>query len=138
MHENFSRAQTLKSSTDRAFGIVIAIFFALVGGWPLIFGGTVRWWAIGICGAFVVCALLFPRVLNPLNKLWTQFGLLLHKVMNPILLGIIFFLVVTPMGVLMRLAGKDPLRLKPQSDTSTYWIERSPPGPDPDTMKNQF
>ncbi len=97
-----------------------------------------RLWALIAAGVFLVPALVFPKVLHPLNKLWMRFGALLQKIVSPIVLGALFFLTVTPMGLLMRLIGKDLLRLKKDPDASSYWIERTPPGPPPDTMRNQF
>jgi hypothetical protein len=87
---------------------------------------------------FLLLAGILPRALGPLNWLWTQFGLLLHKIVSPIVLGVLFFLVFTPLGLAMRLFGGDPLRLRFQPDAPSYWIERSPPGPAPDSLKNQF
>jgi hypothetical protein len=77
-------------------------------------------------------------VLSPLNRLWLRFGLLLHKIVSPLVLGIMFFLVITPIGLLMRAVGKDLLRLKFDKRSSSYWIERLPPGPPPESLKDQF
>ncbi len=79
-----------------------------------------------------------PSLLAPLNRVWTKFGLLLHKVVSPIVLGVMFYLVITPTGLLMRLFGKDPLRLKFDGTAKSYWIPREPPGPKPDSIKDQF
>ena len=91
-----------------------------------------------IFGIFLLLAALVPGVLAPANRLWTKFGLLLHHIVSPIALGILFFLVVTPTGLLMRLFGKDPLRLRFDPDADSYWIKRDPPGPAADSLKNQF
>lgn len=91
-----------------------------------------------VAGAFLLLAMLIPQVLAPANRLWTKFGLLLHNIVSPIALGILFFLVVTPTGLLMRLFGKDPLRLRFDPAASSYWIKRDPPGPAADSLKNQF
>jgi hypothetical protein len=85
-----------------------------------------------------VVALVYPRLLAPLNKLWLKFGLLLYKVMNPLVLGLLFFVTITPIGIVMRLFGKDFLRLRLDRSAKSYWIERTPPGPPPQSMKNQF
>lgn len=138
MHESLDREHRIKSSSDRAFGFVLAAFFALIGAWPLMSGSSPRWWALAICAAFSLSASVHPPLLRPLNKIWTKFGLILHRVTNPLLMGIIFFLVVTPTGILMRLTGRDPLNRRFERSASTYWIPRTPPGPEPDTMKNQF
>jgi hypothetical protein len=88
--------------------------------------------------AFLAAALLRPAVLAPLNRVWTRFGLLLHRIVSPVVLGIMFFVVITPMGLIMRALGKDPLRLRLEREARSYWIERRPPGPPPDTLNNQF
>ena len=87
---------------------------------------------------FLAAALLAPRVLAPLNQLWLRFGLLLHKVVSPVVLSLVFFSTVTPIGLLLRRLGKDPLRLRFDPDAPTYWIERRPPGPSGDSMPKQY
>jgi hypothetical protein len=114
------------------------VVFAVIALWPLWQGGSPRWWSLIGAAAFLVSAIAVPRALRPLNRLWLRFGLLLNKIVGPIVLGILFYLVVTPIGLAMRMAGKDPLRLKWRPEADTYWIERQPPGPAPDTIKNQF
>ena len=94
-----------------------------------------------LCAAtagFLLVALGFPSILAPLNRLWLRFGLLLHRIVSPLVLGIMFFLVITPMGLLMRAFGKDLLRLKFDRAAASYWIERTPPGPPPESMADQF
>ncbi len=83
-------------------------------------------------------AVFYPKLLAPLNHLWFKFGLLLHKIVNPVVLAIMFFLVITPIGLLMRALGKDPLRLRLDKAATSYWIDRTPPGPSPDTLGDQF
>ena len=138
LHEDFARDDKVEGSSDRSFGFVFAAVFTLIGLWPLMGGGQVRIWALGIAAAFAVVVLARPGLLAPLNRLWTRFGLLLHKVVSPLIMGMLFYLTVTPIGLLMRAFGKDPLRLRPDPDAASYWIERDPPGPAPETMKNQF
>ncbi len=138
LHEDFARDDKVEGSSDRSFGFVFAAVFTLIGLWPLMGGGQVRIWALGIAAAFAVVVLARPGLLAPLNRLWTRFGLLLHKVVSPLIMGMLFYLTVTPIGLLMRAMGKDPLRLRPDPDAASYWIERDPPGPAPETMKNQF
>jgi hypothetical protein len=87
---------------------------------------------------FLAAALLYPAVLNPLNRAWLKFGLLLHRLVSPFVMGLVFFGTVLPTGLIMRAMGKDLLRLKPQPDAESYWIVRQPPGPAPETMKDQF
>jgi hypothetical protein len=88
--------------------------------------------------AFAGVALVRPALLTPMNRLWTKFGLLLSKIMNPLVLGILFYATVVPIGLLMRATGKDPLRLKFDRAAPSYWIVREPPGPPAESMKNQF
>jgi hypothetical protein len=137
-HESFQRSEEIQGSSNRALGLVFAAVFLIIGAFPLLHGGAVRIWSLAICLAFAVVALTVPSLLGPLNKIWTRFGLLLHHIVSPIVLGIMFFGVITPMGTLMRLIGKDQLRLRLDGKSETYWIERSPPGPKPDTFPDQF
>jgi hypothetical protein len=137
-HESFRRHEEVRGSSNRTLGLVFAAVFLIIAVFPLFFGGALRWWSIAIAAAFALAALLFPRILTPLNRAWTRFGLLLHKIVSPIVLGFLFYIVVTPLGLLMRLLGKDPLRLRWDRQSSTYWIERTPPGPKPETLSDQF
>lgn len=137
-HEGFGRKDEVQLGSDRSFGLVFTVFFAVVGAWPLLDGAEPRLWALGAAAAFLVLALALPRVLHPLNLLWFKFGLLLHKVMTPLIMGLLFFVTVTPVGLLMRATGKDPMRLKRDPSARSYWILRQPAGPAPDSMKNQF
>jgi len=137
-HESFHREEAVQGSSDRAFGFVFAAVFLAIAIFPWVFGGSLRIWSLVVAAVFGVVALAVPRVLAPLNRLWLKFGLLLHRVVSPIVLGIMFFLVVTPMGLLMRALGKDLLRLRFDRAASTYWIQREPPGPPPDSFTDQF
>lgn len=137
-HESLGRNEEAKGSSNRTFGLVFAGVFLLVAAFPLPFGGALRWWSIVVAAAFAAVAMVFPGALAPLNRAWTRFGLLLHRIVSPIVLGFLFYVVVTPIGVLMRLLGKDPLRLRWDPQSPTYWIERRPPGPKPETLSDQF
>ena len=138
LHERFDRADEVKTSSDRAFGLTMAAVLAIIGGVVLYGGGPSASWWLGASTAFLGLALVQPRALKPFNWLWTKLGLALHTVVSPLIMGLLFFAVVAPTGLLMRLAGKDPLRLKRDPAAATYWIERTPPGPAPETMKRQF
>src|SRR5262249_24973856 len=117
---------------------VFGAVFAIIAVWPWLFGGQIRIWS-GIVGAvFALVAWLWPAVLAPLNRVWTRFGLLHHRVVSPVVLGVMFFVVLTPMGLIMRALGKAPLRLRMDRNAGSYWIDRRPPGPAPDTLNNQF
>lgn len=137
-HEDFSRQEDIKPSSDRSFGLVIAAFFLIIAFWPLIHAEPVRWWALGVAAIFAALTLLWTAALAPLNKLWMKLGVLLYRVVNPIVLGLLFYVTVTPIALLMRMLGKDPLRLRRDPDAPSYWIDRTPPGPTPESMKNQF
>jgi hypothetical protein len=139
MHEHAPRhASQIQTSSDRSFGFVFAAVFLIIGLYPLLHAAGIRIWAVVISGLFLLLAAFVPHVLAPANRLWTKFGLLLHNIVSPIALGILFFLVVTPTGLLMRLFGKDPLRLRFDPAAGSYWIKRDPPGPAADSLKNQF
>ena len=137
-HEDLSREQQVEGSSDRSFGLVFAGVFLLIGAWPLLQGASPRWWAVGVAAVFAVVAVMRPTMLVGINRLWIKLGVLLGKVVSPIALGILFYGVMMPIGAVMRLTGKDPLRLKLDSGARSYWIVRKPPGPPPDSMTNQF
>ena len=137
-HESFREGDAVKGSSNRSFGIVFAVVFAIIGLFPLIGGSSVRWWSLIVAGVFLALAFAAPKLLSPLNRLWMRFGLLLHRIVNPLVMALLFFLVVTPIALLMRLFGKRPLHLETEPDAESYWIPRDPPGPEPETMKQQF
>jgi len=136
--ENLERNETVPISSERSFGIVFTVVFALIALWPLFYGGAVRLWAAGLAAAFLLAALAFPGVLTPLNRLWFRFGLLLHRIVSPVAMGIIFFGAIMPMGLAMRALGKRPLRLDFDPSAKSYWIPREPPGPEAKTMSDPF
>ncbi len=137
-HERLVVEEVVTGSSNRAFGLTFALVFAFVGLWPLVRGRPVRGWAVIVAAIFLLAALAIPLVLSPLKRLWLKFGLLLHACMSPVIMGLVFYSTVTPMGIVGRMLGWDPLRLRFESDALTYWIERDPPGPTPDTMPRQF
>jgi len=137
-HEDLSREDEVEGSSDRSFGLVFAAVFLIIGMLPLLHSGHVRWWSVGVSAAFALVALVVPKVLAVPNRLWMKLGLLMAKVVSPIALGILFYLVFMPVGLVMRLSGKDPLRLKFDPAAKSYWIDREPPGPPPNSMTNQF
>ena len=137
-HERLADDGVVKSSSDRSFGIVFAVVFAAIGLWPFLFGGTVRWWSLAIATVFAVLAAIRPGLLAPLNRLWTKLGLLLNAIVSPLVMGLLFYVVITPFALFMRLTGKDLLHLKRDPRAHSYWILREPPGPSPETIKNQY
>ena len=124
----------IKISSNRSFGIVFFIVFLLIALYPLTYGGEIRIWSVITSLIFLVSGLLNSKILTPLNKLWFKFGILLGKIISPVIMGIIFFLVVTPIGLIMRLLRKDVLNLRYNKNKS-YWIEKGGPK---SKMKNQF
>jgi hypothetical protein len=137
-HEFQAREEVLKISSERSFGLVFAGFFALLGALGLYHGGTSWYYWFPLAALFAALAYAAPSVLAPLNRLWAIFGHLLHTVISPLVLGVLFYVCVTPIGVLMRLTGKDPMRQRFEPAAKSYWIIREPPGPAPETFKNQF
>jgi hypothetical protein len=138
-HERIAGTDEIEGSSDRSFGLVFAGFFALVAVLPLLSGKPMRWWAVGVALVFLAVTLGRPILLRPLNRLWTRLGLLLGKVTTPIVVGLIFYAVITPVGWLKRMfGGADSLHLEFEPDKASYWIERNPPGPAPDSIKHQF
>ncbi len=112
-HEDFSRKQDSKGPSDRSFGVVFAVFFALV-------------------------TIVRPALLHPANVVWMRFGLLLSRIVNPIVMAVLFYGVITPVGWLKRKFGEDSMHLERDPNAASYWIERRPPGPTPETMSQQF
>ena len=137
-HEDFSREHTVKPSSDRAFGLVFATVFAVIGLWPLLGDGGPRWWALAVAAAFAILAVAAPALLGPASRLWQKVGRAIHVVVGPLVTGLMYYGAVVPTGLIMRLLGKDLLHLKLDSEAKSYWIERQPPGPPPDGMPRQF
>ena len=124
----------INQSSNKNFGIVFFIFFLIIGVYPLLNGQDIRAWSIIISVIFLFLGLVNSKFLTPLNKLWFKLGLFLGKIVSPLTMGLIFFLIVTPIGLLMRILRKDLLNLK-YNNNQSYWIEKSGPK---SKMKNQF
>ena len=137
IHEDIERPQEAAGSSDRAFGLVFAGAFCVVALLPAVRGGGVRGWALGVAALFLAAALTRPAILHPLNRVWMRIGMILGMIANPIILAILFYLVLVPIGLLMRLVGSRPLQLGFDPEARTYWTPREP-GPAPDTMNRQF
>lgn len=136
--ENIDSHIVVIAGSDRSFGVVFTVFFVIIGLLPLVGNGVVRWWSLGLALLFLVISLTMPKLLAPLNRLWFRLGLLLHSVTSPVIMGVIFFGVLTPIALLMRALGKNPLSLKYSLEARSYWIVRDPPGPSSQSMKKQF
>ena len=124
----------IKIGSNRSFGIFFFVVFFLIGLYPLIIGGEIRIWSVIISSIFLLLSLLNSKILSPLNKIWFRFGIFLGKIISPLIMIMIFFLVVTPIGLIIRLFGKDVLNLK-YNNNQSYWIEKKGPK---SKMKNQF
>ena len=128
----------VKLPSDRSFGFTFAVVFSLLGGW--------LWWKasryglplVGVGAAFALVAMLLPRVLRPLNIAWMWFGALLNMIVSPVIMGLIFFLVFTPVSLFFRLTGRDALRRRFDRALPSYWLNRTPPGPDGASLPRQF
>jgi hypothetical protein len=137
-HENLKAARKVSLPSNRNFGLVFAGFFLLIALWPAIrHGEGLRWWALAAGAAFAGLAFFKNSALAPLNEIWFKLGLALHAVMGPLIMGLLYFCVVSPIGVALKILGKDPLRLR-RASASTYWISREPAGPARNSMKQQF
>ena len=124
----------IKIGSNKSFGIVFAVVFGLITFWPLIKGNDIRLWSLIISIILLVLGMINSKILTPLNKLWFKFGIFLGNFIAPIVMGIIFFLVVTPTGIIMKLLGKDLIKLKKNNEKS-YWIEKKNIK---SSMKNKF
>lgn len=138
LHERFDRQERVEGSSDKGFGLVFAAFFTIIAAFMTWKGSpSALGWGLA-AAACVIMAYGAPRLLSPLNRMWMKLGLLLFKAVNPLVMGILFLLVITPMGLLMRLFGKDFLRLRGDEKAPTYWLPRTPPGPSGESMRQQF
>jgi hypothetical protein len=127
--------QKEKLPSNRNFGLVFFVFFLIIGLWPLLGTNEIRYWSIFFSVIFFLLGITNSKLLNPLNKIWFNFGILLGKMISPLIMVIIFFLIITPIGVIMRVFGKDILSLKYNKKNKSYWIEKIGPK---SKMKNQF
>jgi hypothetical protein len=118
--QNYRADNPVNGGSDRSFGLVFACVFGLIGVWSLLSAGTIRWWAIGAALGLILVALTVPGLLAIPNRLWTKFGLLLHRIVNPIILAILFFIVFVPMAIWLRVVGRQPIRRLPP-DEETFW-----------------
>jgi hypothetical protein len=139
MHKDLRRAASFKTPKDRTFGYVMVGVFVVVALSPMLRRPTEppRFWALMVAIIFALLATLWTVPLKPLNRLWTCFGLRLHRIVNLVVFGVILFVIIMPIGLMMRLVGKDPLKLRSFPADRSYWIERTP-DPSPQSMKQQF
>ena len=136
--QDYAQTEAPELPSNRKFGLFFALIFLLVAAYffwkgPEYVGALLTIAAV----LFSVCAFLLPAVLSPLNQLWFALGILLGKIVNPIVLGLIFFVLLTPVSIVTRLSGRDVLLIRKRK-TQSYWVDRTPPGPEPDSFRNQF
>ena len=125
----------IKMSSNRNFGLLFFFVFLIVSLWSLTFGDSIRIWSLIISIIFLILGLMNSKLLTPLNKLWFKLGIILGAIVAPLVMGIVFFLVLTPIGLVMRIIGKDLLNKKYDKKKRTYWIKRDT---SIGTMKRQF
>jgi hypothetical protein len=128
----------IKVGSARSFAVVFCIVFALIGLAPLFSAGSIRAWALGVSGVFLFLAFFYTSVLQPLNIWWFRFGMLLSRIVNPLVMLLIYAVAIVPFGIAARIFGKDLLRLKTDPHAKSYWIDREPPGPTPESIEQQF
>ncbi|MDA8867374.1 SxtJ family membrane protein [Candidatus Pelagibacter sp.] len=126
--------KNIKISSDKSFGLVFFCFFLIISFYPIIDGGKLRYWSLTLSFIFLILGLLNSSILSPLNRLWYKFGLILGSIVSPVVMGVVFFIVITPISLIMKILGKDLLNLK-KVKSNTYWIEKKD---SKSTMKNQF
>ena len=125
----------IKISSNRSFGLLFFVVFLIISLWPLTHEGSIRIWSVIVSAVFLILGLINSRLLTPLNVLWFKLGMILGAIISPIVMGIVFFLVVTPTGLILRIMGKDLLNKKYDKEKETYWIKRNA---SIGTMKRQF
>ena len=124
----------IKIGSNKNFGIVFCVVFLIISLWPMLSENQINYWLLGISFIFLVLGLTNSKILTPLNKIWFKFGIFLGKIVSPLVMGLIFFAVVTPIGILMKLLKKDLLKIK-YNDNKSYWVKKTDPK---SKMKNQF
>jgi hypothetical protein len=137
-HEDLARHGDEPRASERNLGVTFAVVLALIAALKFYRGDAAAVYWLAAAAAFLACAFLWTAPLRPLNVVWHRLGLVLFAVVSPIVMGVVFYTTVAPIGLLMRRFGKDPLRLEFDPAARSYWIERDPPGPAGEQMKNQF
>jgi Family of unknown function (DUF5989)/Saxitoxin biosynthesis operon protein SxtJ len=137
-HEDLSRRDEITGSSDRSFGLVFSVFFCIIAFLPLRHHQKPRLWALILAGGLLLVSLLRPSLIHVANRLWMYLALLLSRVVNPVIMAVLFYGVMTPIAIIRRTSGNDTMKLRFDPKSSSYWLERRPPGPPPETMERQF
>jgi Saxitoxin biosynthesis operon protein SxtJ len=137
-HETVQSFRKAAAGSNRKFGITLGLILGFLAIWPLVHHHAPRWWLVAVALCLAGAGLFYPAVLGPANRAWFKFGLALNIIVSPIVMGLLFFGAVVPVGFVLRKRGEDPLGLKRAPQAATYWGERTPPGPGPGTMRKQF
>ncbi|MBP5858134.1 hypothetical protein KAJ83_14030 [Marivibrio halodurans] len=141
MHESYDREDRTKMGSERAFGLVFVVVFTVIAAGKFFAGNVSLFWPAfwaSLAAIMLGLAVFRPLLLRPLNRIWFKFGMILHKIVNPIVMGLVFFLTITPIGLVMRILGRRPLDLEFDPKADSYWIDRTPPGPPPGSFDNQY
>jgi hypothetical protein len=136
-HESFDHPP-VEAGSEASFGYVVAGAFAIIALLPLRHALAPHWWALAVAAALALVARFGPAVLRPANIVWFRLGTMLDRMLNPVVISVLFFVLITPAGIIARWLGKDFLKLTFDRSTPSYWISRDPPGPKPDSMNRQF
>ena len=146
MHENYHRTEDMPVGSERGFGVVFTIVFLIIGAWPLLSGPedgqSITWrdangWAVVLAALLLIVTIVRPSLLAGAKRVWMKFAALLQKIVNPLVMAILFFGIVTPFGLVMRLLGKDPMQRQLEPEAATYWSDRTGEAAKT-SMKNQF
>ena len=137
-HENIIEKQDIQIGSNKSFGIVFAVVFFVIALWPLMDEGNFRVWALVTGIILFLISFIYPSIYKPFNYIWFKFGLLLGKIVTPIVMGFLYFFTITPTALIMRTLKKRPLDLEFDDSQDSYWKYRDPPGPSSESMKNQF
>ena len=138
LHERIEAEEGPAGPSNRKFGVSLGVILVAFAVFGMYFGRGWGWWLLAGGACLVTLGLVLPAALSPLNRAWTGLGLVLFHIVNPVVMALIYVLTIVPIGAILRMLGKDPLRTKPDRGAATYWVTRNPPGPAPRTMKNQF
>jgi hypothetical protein len=137
-HETVVSFRKLAVGSNRKFGITLGLVLVLLAVWPLVHHHAPRWWLLAVAVVLLAAGLFSPELLSPLNRAWFKLGLALNTIVSPIVMGLLFYGAVVPVGWLLRKQGEDLLSLKLEPEAATYWIRREPSGPQPGTLTKQF